>query len=553
MPTPKISVIIPVYKVEDYLNQCVESVLSQSFTDLEIILVDDGSPDGCPVMCDTYESSDARIRVVHQKNLGLAGARNTGLRLARGDYVAFLDSDDYLMPDAYAKLYDKAVEHDADIVFCQAQYFDDTRQQSVITDDSSALPLFKHKKFSGAFNWRDVGAEKIFSYDSFVVAWNKLCKRSFLVETGADFPLGLIYEDNPFYFQTIFAAKRMTTVMERLVCYRINRKGSIISDVAENKGAKAIHILGIMAHIEMRLATLLPEHLRCFFHTYALNEIRHKFALIPERLWHKYLSLAKGLLPPFLYCKLRAYVFGKNLKSAPPSIEAFIRIIRNSQASFVQIFRNITLFSFEKSKHQPGQYSSILALGAAYEIARTLESIYPVNNFSLHCHMDSQILSEHLEELIAKTPSESFIHNIINSPRSPKGECICTFGVPEEAPAMVAVEAASIRGSLAIASSVLFIDFALKGLDPYHLKTLFYTLNCFYPYKDIHYLRLEGKRKSPLVPTVKNLTYKTLPPAGTVDMLGALKLKLKGLEAEQFNKYLRVAVLGLPLFTGRKR
>ena len=268
MKYPLISVIIPVYKVEKYLNQCVESVLTQSLSDIEVILVDDGSPDNCPDMCDAYAAMDARIRVIHQKNLGLAGARNTGFRIAKGEYVAFLDSDDYVLPDAFAKLHAKAVEYDADIVFSQVQYFDDTLRQTVVANDTSSLPLFNDVKFEYSFDWRDVGADSIFSYKSFVVAWNKLCKKSFLDEIGANFPLGLIYEDNPFYFQTIFAAKRMAQVRERLICYRINRSGSIISDTTDGKNGMAIHMLGILAHIEMRLKKLLPGNLWPFFYAY---------------------------------------------------------------------------------------------------------------------------------------------------------------------------------------------------------------------------------------------------------------------------------------------
>lgn len=97
----KISVIIPVYGVEKYLNRCVESVVNQTFKDLEIILVDDGSPDNCPKMCDEWASRDARIRTVHRENGGLSCARNTGLTVASGEYVTFIDSDDWIAPDTY--------------------------------------------------------------------------------------------------------------------------------------------------------------------------------------------------------------------------------------------------------------------------------------------------------------------------------------------------------------------------------------------------------------------------------------------------------------------
>lgn len=111
-----ISVIVPVYGVEKYLETCIDSIINQSYTDLEVILVDDGSPDRCGEICDRYARQDSRIVALHQKNAGAAAARNAGLRIATGEYIAFVDSDDYLEPDAYEKLAAALVEHDADIV-----------------------------------------------------------------------------------------------------------------------------------------------------------------------------------------------------------------------------------------------------------------------------------------------------------------------------------------------------------------------------------------------------------------------------------------------------
>ena len=112
----KVSVIVPVYKVEQYLDRCVRSLLAQTLTDIEIILVDDGSPDRCPEMCDAYAELDSRIRVIHKKNGGLGYARNSGLEIAEGEYIAFLDSDDYIAGDMCEKMYAAAKEHDADVV-----------------------------------------------------------------------------------------------------------------------------------------------------------------------------------------------------------------------------------------------------------------------------------------------------------------------------------------------------------------------------------------------------------------------------------------------------
>src|SRR5574344_858629 len=104
-----ISVIVPVYKVEKYLAKCVESIIRQTYTDLEIILVDDGSPDGCPAICDEFARKDARIKVIHQKNGGLALARNAGLDIASGDLIAFVDSDDWCEPGMLSALYEMII------------------------------------------------------------------------------------------------------------------------------------------------------------------------------------------------------------------------------------------------------------------------------------------------------------------------------------------------------------------------------------------------------------------------------------------------------------
>ena len=96
--SPEISIIVPVYKVEKYLNECIDSILAQTFTDFELILVDDGSPDNCPALCDAAAEKDSRVRVIHQQNKGLSGARNAGINVARGNWLGFVDSDDMIDP-----------------------------------------------------------------------------------------------------------------------------------------------------------------------------------------------------------------------------------------------------------------------------------------------------------------------------------------------------------------------------------------------------------------------------------------------------------------------
>lgn len=112
---PLISVIVPVYGVEKYLKRCVDSILSQTYKNIEVILVDDGSPDNCPKLCDKYETADCRVRVIHKRNGGLSSARNAGLAIATGDYVGYVDSDDWIMADMYEYLLNILEAHNADI------------------------------------------------------------------------------------------------------------------------------------------------------------------------------------------------------------------------------------------------------------------------------------------------------------------------------------------------------------------------------------------------------------------------------------------------------
>ena len=138
---PLVSIIVPVYKVEKYLARCVESLRNQTLQDIEIILVDDGSPDQCPQMCDDYVAKDSRIRVVHQLNQGVAVARNTGLAVATGEYVIVADSDDWVEKDAYMEMYSIAKQYDCDVVQCDC-----------IKDFSTKSELYTHNIREGYYS-----------------------------------------------------------------------------------------------------------------------------------------------------------------------------------------------------------------------------------------------------------------------------------------------------------------------------------------------------------------------------------------------------------------
>ena len=123
---PELSIIVPVYKVEKYLPKCVDSILAQTFKDFELILIDDGSPDRCGELCDEYAAKDPRIQVIHQKNQGVSAARNAGLELARGEYIGFVDSDDWIEPEMYETMITAAADKGVDVVICSANQWSES-------------------------------------------------------------------------------------------------------------------------------------------------------------------------------------------------------------------------------------------------------------------------------------------------------------------------------------------------------------------------------------------------------------------------------------------
>lgn len=179
-----ISVIIPVYNVEKYLKRCVDGILGQTYRNLEIILVDDESPDGCGALCDAYARQDERVRVIHQKNAGLSGARNAGIDISRGDYLVFVDSDDYVTDDFIARLYEALISTGSDLAQCKWKYV----KGGAVPDpekDTGKVECFTGTEMMANLYIPD-GAY-------FVVAWNKLYKRELF--DGIRYPLGRIHED----------------------------------------------------------------------------------------------------------------------------------------------------------------------------------------------------------------------------------------------------------------------------------------------------------------------------------------------------------------------
>ena len=219
---PKVSVIVPVYNIEKHLRQCLDSILAQTLEEIEVICVDDGSSDTSLDILREYEKADPRVQVVTQANAGAGAARNRGLDLASGDYLSFLDSDDFFEPEMLKKAYEKAVETKAQItVFRSDQYYEDTEEFVPVswTIHEKHLPPYRPMN------------QRSFTDNVFRVfvgwAWDKLYEREFVLGTGVRYQEIRSTNDMLFVFSTLVLADRIEIVDEVLAHQRRNQKESI--------------------------------------------------------------------------------------------------------------------------------------------------------------------------------------------------------------------------------------------------------------------------------------------------------------------------------------
>ncbi|WML47811.1 glycosyltransferase [Neobacillus sp. PS3-34] len=224
---PRISIIVPVYNVEPYLHKCVNSILSQTFSDFELILIDDGSPDKCLAICDEYAKQDSRVRVVHKENGGLSSARNAGIEIAKGSYIGFVDSDDYIHERMYELLYEKAILYSSDIVVCD--YLKVNENEIFDTKNITKEPILSHftnietlQYFYSNNGGKHTANEKSAKW---IVVWNKLYKRELFEKYK--FTEGRIYEDEFIAHKIIYNCTKITFVSINLYFY-LQRQNSIV-------------------------------------------------------------------------------------------------------------------------------------------------------------------------------------------------------------------------------------------------------------------------------------------------------------------------------------
>ncbi|WML45812.1 glycosyltransferase [Neobacillus sp. PS3-40] len=237
----KISIIVPIYKVESFLHKCINSILAQTFTDFELILVNDGSPDKCGSICDQYAKTDDRIKVIHKQNGGLSSARNAGIEVAKGEYISFIDGDDYIDEEMFEILYHNAIIHSSDVIVCDFEKVteDENHQKTKCEKEYSV------QHFTNIQALHQLYDPKISDRDKWVIACNKLYKRYLF--NGSKFEEGKIFEDEFIAHKVLYDCKKITIIPEKLYYY-VQRSNSIVGSPFSTKKFDRVYALKERAH-----------------------------------------------------------------------------------------------------------------------------------------------------------------------------------------------------------------------------------------------------------------------------------------------------------------
>lgn len=260
----QVSVIVPVYNVEAYLPTCLDSLVNQTLADIEILVVNDGSTDGSAAIAKEYAARDARIRVFDKKNGGLSDARNYALPHARGEYIAFVDSDDYVDTAMYATMVDKAHATDADVVVCA--YTEIRYGTATPLSFADAMGFYGHSVTESP--------RLLDSANSY--AWNKIYRRSFWMEHGFAFPVGQWYEDSALIYNVLGSANRVACVDRPFYHYTVKRAGSITGTVNEKIFDALLSVESILRFYQtLPQSPALQEQVYCLCLRHALVRLQN--------------------------------------------------------------------------------------------------------------------------------------------------------------------------------------------------------------------------------------------------------------------------------------
>ncbi len=252
MNKQKISIIIPVYKVEKYLSKCLDSIINQTYKNLEIILIDDGSPDECPKICDDYAKKDDRIKVLHLKNGGVSNARNKGLEVASGDFVTFVDSDDHICETMYEKLLSKQQETDADLVFARFKYEDEITGEIINVNETSMKDFCETRDivyfYNHTTNNTKVGDNIVINNNVMCNIWRCLFKKTAI--SNVRFTKGITFMEDVVFLSDILKNKdKKLAFVDEYLYYYLIRSTSAVRNRAKNVVENSKNYLAAMHKI----------------------------------------------------------------------------------------------------------------------------------------------------------------------------------------------------------------------------------------------------------------------------------------------------------------
>ena len=321
----KVSIIVPFHNVEKYISKCLSSLMYQSLEDIEIICVNDASTDKSKEIVQKYIENDNRIIILNTEILsGQSYARNIGLEVASGEYIGYVDSDDWCSLDMFEKLDNSAKENNSDITFCTATLYDDI-EQTFHNNDYYGLKSFEHYGQS-VFN---AGEAKNDILSNPAVLWNKIYRHDFLLENNIKFQEGYIYEDLPYAMETFIKAKRMNIVWENLYFYRQNRRFSTMKN-SDKKVYDRIPMVELTWNI-FKNADFYEEK-KPEIISWIIDDIFHRYTLLEEKYYQDYYNNMKDF-----FCRINETMTEKDrevLASTSYCRDEFDSIVKGSYLEF---------------------------------------------------------------------------------------------------------------------------------------------------------------------------------------------------------------------------
>lgn len=272
MEQPLISVIVPIYKVENYLDKCVESILAQTYTNIEVLLVNDGSPDGCGLKCDKWAKKDSRIKVIHKENGGVSDARNVALDVMNGDYVSFVDGDDTVTSDYIECMYNLVVKYDCDMAMCsfvfdydgkERKYDNAPYKETIYTAQEAVCELFYQHKFDD-------------------YPWCKLYRKSLFEDIR--FPKGVIFEDTCVAYLLMFKCRKLAYCNKQTLNYLIRKDSYEGAPFSNLKMKSALQVFQSLGNEHWDLIKLVEKAYKCRMLSFAC----HLLLKMPKHYNEKY-------------------------------------------------------------------------------------------------------------------------------------------------------------------------------------------------------------------------------------------------------------------------